>query len=501
MLAPTRTRAALPALLWLALLAASACGQTAVPPDAGMAGPDAGAVGLARLLEDCKLLGSFRVVTAPTGCEDWPRLDEVVSISVEGETAFLRAGLVEVPLGEVSATCEALAAGCVSGALRYFAPSFELSRTDTGLRLVARAVDVADGRVGPCREATFEAKPVEPCEPTGRYQAPAAATLTTGACDLAWPAGSVIIGQSGDTFSVDWAGTRLTDLSLDEETCTLKGSKGEGSSWWFYNGASRTVTLELKVQGDSLQGGATDELEGTTTDGKSCAGGTFALAANRPQPRAAPRLEASCPNPPPPACGNGVCEAGEDCFCADCTCASGQECAPDKQCRKRCTVLTEAADCGSGRCSPIKTGSCRTIQSSDRLYCDVAGTASLEQPCSCNSDCAAGLVCHVPAKKTAGLCAPPCGTGFPDCADGAQCAVQGDGSGSGWYPEAQRACEFLAGFGGNCSLHSCESGLSCMKRCINSACREFCTRSCSSSSCGPELPVCDASFKMCVPAD
>lgn len=457
-------------------------------------------------LEECKLTGQLRVKTAPMStCEEWPLEGEIVSVEGTGNAVILRAGLLELPIAAGASACSFVAAGCASTPAsengpdaRYFAPEMALSASGAGAQLVAQAVDVVGSYAGPCKEATFElvAAETKACDPVGEYEASAEASILTGACDLTWGPGKVTVTSSAEGYAVDWAGTSIDELKLDPATCSLSGSKGLPPSFWSYNSANRSVEIELRFADGSLKGTVKDKLDGMTFDGKTCAGATFELLASKPPPRETHPLMPACSEPPPPVCGDGVCETGEGCtWCDDCACGDGATCAPDSVCRTPCTLQTEATACAAGeRCSPVGSSYKTAIFPDENLYCEAAGAGKKGDVCSKTNDCGAGLLCHTAVSSTKGRCSPPCGDGFPDCIDPAVCSSHGDGSGQGSYPTAVMGCEHKAGAGEDCSIDSCQNQFKCIEHCINGVCSNYCSQPCG--SCPPEIPVCQ--FGYCV---
>ncbi len=483
--------------LRFALLLASVSAAACSGPSNGSAGPDAGptAAEIWKELEACELTGDFRVEqNQGNACNEWPRLGERTIIERDGELPILRAGLLELPVIDVRGDCVFVAAGCKTSSddfgERYLAPTLELSRSPEGITLAASAVDVERGYVGACSDASFTAKRIPDCDPLGSFEAPASAVIRSGSCELEWNAGQVEISLGEEGYDLAWGSTELRGLSLDPSTCTLSGDRGI-SDFWLYNNAMRHSSITLTIANGALQGQVSDALDSETFDGKSCAGATFELVAARAADREVERLAISCDIPQPVACGNGVCEEGESCLCQeDCGCEQGFECAPDEVCRAPCTMASEGQDCGAGeRCSPIGQQGL-AIFSSDPLFCEDEGSTSIGENCSSNSQCVAGAVCHYGERGTVARCAAACGEGFEQCsADAPICGSQGDGSGTGFYPTAVRACEHRAAIGEDCRADVCESGLSCLESCIDGVCEKYCTHSCS-SGCPAELPVC-----------
>jgi hypothetical protein len=437
----------------------------------------------------CELTGEFRV-SEPTlsSCDAWPVAGERIEIVRDGDGAALRLGAIDVPIVGLDG-CEVEAAGCSavpalgSAAARYFSPTVRIDRIPTGIELEATAVDIYDaprGRVGECAAGmTFTARPVAACDPEGRFVASAAAGKL-GTCDLDWPAGEVSIARAADgTYDLDWSDTSIEGLVLDPSACVLAGDKGVGGSW-SYNGAPRTTSITLTITGDQLGGTVMDALDGVTSDGRSCSGASFALAASRPShPVAAvgpiaPTCEASRPT----VCGDDTCEEGEDCTCADCACLAGAECTGDLVCRVPCTLLTEASDCvGGERCGVRDEDAApRAVGFFEPLYCEPAGAGPVGHACERNADCAAGLLCHIPVGSWGGECSPTCGVGFPDCPADRSCGLLGPGDGKpfGDY-NAQSACEREAQ-GGDCYRAACPPGQGCGMFCVGDDCDYRCSR-------------------------
>lgn len=455
-----------------------------------------------KALEECGLTGEFRVNTAPMStCEDWPLEGEIVSVQGKENNVILRAGLLELPVAIGAEACSFVAAGCASMAAspddllpRYFAPEVLLSASGEGAKLVARGVDVVGKYVGPCKEATFDLVAVDTkaCAPEGEYAASAKASILSGACDLKWGPGKVTVTKGAEGYAVDWAGTNINNLTLDATTCSLSGAKGVPPSFWSYNNTSRSAEIELRFADGSIKGTVKDKLDGMTFDGETCPGATFELLASGPPPREPLPLGPTCSEPPPPACGDGVCESGEGCdWCEDCACGDGATCAPDAVCRAPCTLETEATACAAGeRCSPVGSSYETAIFPSDDLYCEAAGAGKKGDLCSKTNDCGAGLLCHVPRFRKQGRCSAPCGGGFPECMAPAICSDHGDG-GNFSYPDAVMGCERQAGPGEDCTVDVCQGQNPCLETCTNGNCSTYCSKDCGTNSdCPPQIPVC-----------
>jgi len=413
--------------------------------------------------KDCDLLGAFRITDAPSwACDDFPAVGETVTVANAGDGTVLRAGTMELPMAaspEMGA-CTFVAHGCHSVPAvngqggRYLDVQFTISKTATGIRLVSQTTDVDDGSPGACQTPagtteSYEAVPLSGCQPAGTYTAASAAILKSGSCQIAWQAGDVGITSAADgKFDLDWAGTDVEGLTLDKSACTLRGSKGisSGTSFdiWSWNGAERHLQIQLQITPSGLIGEAEDALDGATSDGLSCSGGTYSLQASASAARPVVALDSTCSTSPPSVCGDGVCDPGESCrgCTADCVCKAGATCAPDGVCRHVCSLPTESTDCASGeRCSPDNPSYPTVIQPFDTLHCVPEGNARAGEACSETNSCRAGLVCHVPVRGTRYTCAAPCGQDFPSCPAGRTCGEQGDGSGVGSYPTAVMACE------------------------------------------------------------
>jgi hypothetical protein len=330
-------------------------------------------------LESCGLHGRFEVgpVTGETGCEGAPTEGGVVEVSVASDGAIrLAVGGFELPATLTSCRLEASACtretDSTSSIETYRAIDAALERTHASLA-IERASGAGTFSSSCATDASFSLAPIAApsgCDPTGTFVADADAPIE-GACDLAWPMGVVEVRRDPDgTFTVDWAGTEIDGLVLDEASCSLRGSRGESSGTsidlWSYNGAMRTVMLALALEGDVLVGTASDRLEGETFDGLSCAGGTFRLSASR-ETAEVERFEAACAIERPVICGDRMCEAerGESCTCGDCTCGAGTECVPATgACLRGCTSPADACGAASDAASPAKAGSTQARGSS-----------------------------------------------------------------------------------------------------------------------------------------
>jgi hypothetical protein len=439
-------------LSFLALVPACDGGSSGSGGGAG-GGTTSAAPTLLETLADCGLAGDFVVTsTEAVACGDWPAPYEVIAVEGDGDDVTLRAGLLVLPLAAGAGECVFVAKGCESVAsdpgnpvpTRYFAPTLQLERTATGARITAEATDVYEGAPGPCGGAKVEIDAVPGaggCGPLGTFAADAA-PIQEGQCGLSWGPGEVSLTKDGAGYMADWAGTTMYELTFDQATCTLAGSKGVSPDYWSYNAAQRQAEISLVVSPQAVQGTVTDLLLSPTSDGVTCPGATFTLTARRPS-REARALAPACDSAPPAVCGDSVCEAGESCQCAECACAGGQECVfYDKTCHSPCTLPTEAASCAAGeRCSAILSDYKYEVFPSDTMYCASAGDGKKGDPCKATAECGAGLICHVPVFSTKLTCAEPCGPDFPACPANEKCGEAGDGSGQGSYPTAIRACE------------------------------------------------------------
>jgi hypothetical protein len=487
-------------------------------------------------LESCGLHGRFEVgpVTGETGCEGAPTEGGVVEVSVASDGAIrLAVGGFELPATLTSCRLEASACtretDSTSSIETYRAIDAALERTHASLA-IERASGAGTFSSSCATDASFSLAPIAApsgCDPTGTFVADADAPIE-GACDLAWPMGVVEVRRDPDgTFTVDWAGTEIDGLVLDEASCSLRGSRGESSGTsidlWSYNGAMRTVMLALALEGDVLVGTASDRLEGETFDGLSCAGGTFRLSASR-ETAAVERFEAACAIERPVICGDRMCEAerGESCTCGDCTCGAGTECVPATgACLRGCTSPADA--CGAGqRCSIPGEG---RLDAGARLFCVAAGDKLEGERCIEHNECAGGLICHYDSDRPAlttdvGLCLRPCTESSPTCE---RCAPGDRSTYAACTSSCSRAmpdgCAFDDAFcwnrftleesgvcvaepegglgrsGDTCDFESrqvqCEPSFGCVSSCRGSDCVEVCAPVCSSAAdCPAEFPRC-----------
>lgn len=450
------------AISWNAIWLASACAA----PNQSATVEDQWAT-----LVACGLSGVFAVNdVAVTPCTSWPKANEQIEVARRDGAIVLRFGAVTLPVTSV-ADCALVANGCEATEHHYFAPTVTFRKRGAALTVSASANDIQGSRYGQCHDAVeFQVSPVAACAPVGKYPM-SHSSLTTGACNLTWSPGEVEITQTGGVYAIQWGSVAFHTVAFDEKTCTFHAEKGTpNSEFWSYNGALRSATLDLTANDGTLQGTVNDQLMGATATGQTCSGATFAISAQRPQ-RETRALEAACAAPPPDVCGDGICAASETCDCSDCACQNGTTCTSGpsgRVCARACTLASETRDCPGGqKCGTLdETRYPLSVPTTQPLHCIASGGKVAGQPCSINSECSAGLVCHLAVGAWAAECAPPCGVGLPTCNDGRACGPLGlTPGGTAMAFERNYACEREVGRGGDCHYAGCSPGLYCQKSC------------------------------------
>ena len=459
-----------------AVLLASACSDSADEP---ITVEDQWAA-----LTACGMTGQFAVDSvAQTSCGSWPAQNEQIEVALVDGAIQLRFGALTLPVSAVNG-CSLTASGCETTDNHYFAPTVMFSKTGDVLALSASANDIRGTVYGECHNSVdVRVSAVAACDPVGKYKV-TDATLTSGTCDLTWGQGDdVEISKSGDAYEIKWGSAAFHHVTFDASGCKLHAEKGTANSeFWSFNGALRSATLDLTLNGGALQGSVTDQLMGTSMTGQTCAGATFALAAKHPQ-REAHALQPACASAPPDVCGDGVCAASENCDCADCACQNGATCtsAPSgRVCATACTLVTEAMDCSNGQ----KCGSLDeqryplSVPTNKPLDCIASGGKTIGMPCALNSECSAGLLCHLAVGAWAAECAPPCGVDLPACGAGRVCGPLGESAGgTSMVYERQYACEREVGLGGDCHYAGCDAGHYCQQTCFGAG-ETNCTYAC-----------------------
>lgn len=434
-------------------------------------------------LTACGMTGQFSVDNvAANSCDAWPAQNQRVAVELVDSVIQLRFGAVTLPATSVMG-CALMAGGCESTAGRYFAPTVKFSKTAEVLVFSASATDIRGTTYGECQDAVeVQVTAIAACSPVGKYRV-SQATLTSGTCDLKWGDGAdVEIKKSGDAYEILWDTTNFRHVTFDPVNCALHAEKGTANSeFWSFNGALRSATLDVTAV-DSLRGTVTDRLVGVSMTGQTCAGATFSVAATRPQIDTR-TLAASCASPPPDVCGDGVCASSENCDCTDCACRDGATCtsAPNgRVCATACTLATESANCSNGQ----KCGSLYeqrfplSVPLSEPLACIASGGKILGQSCALNSECSAGLLCHLAVGAWAAECAPPCGAGLQNCDAGRVCGPLGQQPGGiSMVFGRQSSCEREVGLGGDCHYAGCDPGHYCQRSCIGAG-DSNCTYAC-----------------------
>ncbi len=160
--------------------------------------------------------------------------------------------------------------------------------------------------------------------------------------------------------------------------------------------------------------------------------------------------------PPPDSCGDGACDAGEDCAncAADCACEAGQDCTNG--------MCVDAPRCGDGACDPGED----------------CGSCAADCACEAGQDCTDGMCVDAP-RCGDGACDPgeDCGRCAADCA-----CEAGQNCEAGVCVDAPRCGDGVCGADedcGNCAADcACDEGLDC----VNNEC--VCVPACGGAECG-----------------
>jgi hypothetical protein len=501
----------------------------------------------------CGLLGTFLIDTADpvATCAEGADIGDLVEIGVGADSgAVVHIGAYAVP-AELGADCTLSATSCVDSesSSRYVQATLELNATRTGIRGWFESMVLESHRLDDCDGRTdFTAAPKAACEMRGTFQA-AAATVTSGACDYGWPAGSLVITESAGSYVVSWNGIDFDPAALDAGSCSLTATLGIDTAYVF-NGVPRSLTVALTLAGDVLSGTVTDELTGTSDFGETC-NATFAMTATRGQATEM-ELPRGCAVEIPYVCGDGACDTakGEGCrgCISDCPCATDQQCLDNGDtlgvCGKPCSPWTEAADCAAGeRCDFLENRPFYSQYSTGA--CSPAGALGAGERCVENAECQAALYCHkaVALPGDYGVCSARCSPQGQDddavpCASPTECA-QDMNAATGYFGGCQIPCDAavdgscpaantfcwkpysneggqcaalpeggLGEFGEACNYDPeralvpvCAAGLSCHGfNCASTPCEGRCTKSCSTpDECPASIPACDSFIGVCSP--
>lgn len=184
----------------------------------------------------------------------------------------------------------------------------------------------------------------DPCGLAGTYGV-VSVEVQSGSCDYEPGDESLAVRSAGPWTLVDFEGIGWRDGVTAEASCSLS-VHGPDNSYW--NGARRTSSLELRVEGDRAEASLSDRLEGQDSEGRSC--------------DVVWRIELERSGPPP--AGAGVGEDG----CGGVGCSAS-----------RC-VFGQVFGCESGVCLLDATGSwLETICSA---------------PCARDEECPDGFECE-----------------------------------------------------------------------------------------------------------
>jgi len=507
--------------------------------------PDASIGGLWESLESCELTGRFYIDMAELQGLDCERQDtsqgQLIEVVEEAGTARLKLGSINLRVSELN-NCEAKLSGCMvdQNEGNHLEHSGRLSRTAKGIRINLNSETYRAWRRLDCEGAMVEAHTAtNSCQLLGNFSLAENATLTSGLCDLTWPAAKIHISRTSDEEGLLlWGASGFSikefdHVEFDEQTCKLEAGR---KSILVSNGVFRETTIAASLDGDELSLIITDELDGVDDFGNQCNEGVFEANAQRVVPSAEPWSD-SCESLPY-ICGDSICsaEGGENCSnCQeDCGCADSDFCyrhtIPGQELSFACTRPCDAdpSVCNEGETCLLAQEFGGGVDLVDKV-CLPGERASGEIGSACTSsfDCGDELICSDGACLTqcagssqAGCsckyrygvyaCHLSCSRTMPDnCGPGGHCgetlgARQCTGSDSQTcYPHADH--ENLACFPGPSTFgDACPRGIGCGLdlACIGENCQflqqggvecevETCSRSCSTAAdCAAPLPYC-----------
>ncbi len=415
-----------------ALMAALAAGCEAsggaAHDDAGGPGGDHGGPGGDTLRGDtsgggadaageCGLVGTFRMTlsTAAEACQDCPGQGEILTVLRDGGDVRLMFGGYTLT-GLVGADCRLTADACTGDDEDYLRLTLRLDPAAGGLTGVFDFSEIrGNRRIAAITGANvaFESVAAGACDPLGAIELAGPPSLTAGACDLAWAAGTVTVTRDSDTsgrFVVEWPDGPGIGVGFDPAACELSGVLGDPEQFdiWMDNGAQRTARITLDLSAAAVTGTLADRLWEPNADGQTC-DGTFAFTGTRlsttPQD-----LGAACTLDAPYVCRDGVCETerGEGCSACedDCACTAPLECAGyPGVCARLCDPLAD--DCPAGQHCDVPG----EAAAGGEFGCVPDGAGTENRACTRGSDCARGFVCHHGALAEqfgVALCERPC---------------------------------------------------------------------------------------------